>query len=471
MNKLALLISLVALVVLANRARAEVITVAQRQSIQAAIKRAKAGDTIRVMPGRYKESLYIDKDGVRLSGVIEDGRWPVLDGENVLNDGILVAGHDVTVERFVVRRYLGNGIMTQGANNFAILNNRVEGPGFYGIFPQYGQNGLVSHNVVSGNVTGIYVGMSKNLDVLHNESANNQDEGIEIENSSEVLVEDNYSHGNAVGIVLHLIPGLPIKTAERAIVRNNFVIKNDRGIEAKTEASSAPVVESGLGQYPNGTGILIDAQDSSTIEGNLIEGNPSGAIYVTDQRSGQLFPVPDPKEDPFPDDNKILENRFIENGQKPYGRTLKLLTYLKQTQAPDLLVVGTGRGNCILSKDSLSTLGAESWSECPKGTSSDALTSMRLKHPVTNTPLTLEQKGRLAWLAVCTGCHTYSTRLMGPPMVAARAPYMGNPQKLADWIAHPTKKRADYPAMPPQNYLPPEVRLEVAKYVLEQLQP
>ena len=48
---------------------------------------------------------------------------------------------------------------------------------------------------------------------------------------------------------------------------------------------------------------------------------------------------------------------------------------------------------------------------------------------------------------------------------------MGNPQKLADWIAHPTKKRADYPAMPPQSYLPPEVRLEVAKYVLEIKEP
>jgi parallel beta-helix repeat protein len=423
------------------------------------------------MPGLYRESLYIDKDNIRLSGVIKDGKWPILDGENVLNDGILVAGHNVTIQRFLVKRYLGNGIMTQGANNFAILNNRVEGPGFYGIFPQYGQNGLVAYNVVSGNVTGIYVGMSKNIDILHNESADNQDEGIELENSSLVLVEDNYSHGNAVGIVLHLIPGLPIKIADQAIVRNNFVIKNNRGVEAKTEASSLSVIDSGTGQYPNGTGILIDAQDSSTIEGNLIEDNPSGAIYVTDQRAGQIFPVPDPKEDPFPDNNKILENRFVGNGQKPYGRTLKLLTYLKQNHAPDLLVVGSGRGNCVLDKDALSTLGADSWSECHSGTTSDAVTTMRLKEPVASAPLTLEQKGRLAWLAVCTGCHSFSTRIMGPPMVAARAPYMGDPQSLADWIAHPTKKRADYPAMPPQSYLPPEVRLEVAKYVLQQLEP
>jgi parallel beta-helix repeat protein len=451
--------------------RADVITVSAPQSIQSAIKRASPGDTIKVTPGTYKESLYIDKDNIRLSGVIKDGNWPTLDGENVLNDGILVAGHGVTIEHMHVMRYLGNGIMTQGANNFAILSNRVDGPGFYGIFPQYGQNGLVAYNVVSRNVTGIYIGMSKNLDVLHNEAADNHDEGIELENSSMVLVEDNYSHGNAVGIVLHLIPGLPVKTAEQAIVRNNFVIKNDRGVEAKPEESSVAVIDSGTGQYPNGTGILIDAQDSTTVQGNLVEDNPSGAIYVTDHRSSQMFPVPDPKEDPYPDDNQILENRFVGNGEKPYGRTLKLLTYLKRTQAPDILIVGTGRRNCILDKGAVSTLGADAWSECPKGTTSDAVTTMRLKDPVANAPLTLEQKGRLAWLAVCTGCHSFSTRIMGPPMVAARAPYMGDPQKLADWIAHPTKKRTDYPAMPPQNYLPPEVRLEVAKYVLEQLQP
>ena len=37
---------------------------------------------------------------------------------------------------------------------------------------------------------------------------------------------------------------------------------------------------------------------------------------------------------------------------------------------------------------------------------------------------------------------------------------------LADYIAAPTKKRDDYPEMPPQNYLDPETRLEVAKYML-----
>ena len=33
-------------------------------------------------------------------------------------------------------------------------------------------------------------------------------------------------------------------------------------------------------------------------------------------------------------------------------------------------------------------------------------------------------------------------------------------------IPSPTKKRPDYPEMPPQDYLDPETRLAVAKYML-----
>jgi parallel beta-helix repeat protein len=457
--------SLAALVALTSFcANAEVLTVPESQSIQAVIKRANAGDTIRVMPGLYKESLYIDKDNIRLSGVIEADHWPVLDGENTRSDGILVSGHNVTIENMYVKRYLGNGIMTQGANNFALLHNRVEGPGFYGIFPQYGRNGLVAYNVISGITgTGMYVGMSKNIDIQHNESFDNHGFGFEVENSSNVLIENNYSHGNTIGVVLNLIPGLPVKVEEDIVVRNNFIVGNNAN---STESQEGAAVDSGTGQLPAGTGLLINAADRSTIEGNLFEGNPGAAIFVVDHNFGQMFPVPDPKMDPFPDDNRILQNMFLSNGQHPYGRTLRLLEALKLAQAPDLLVGGRGRRNCVTSIKEVTTLGADAWTECPAGATSGNLTTMRLETPVATPPLTLEQKGRLTFLAVCTGCHSFSTRISGPPMVAARAPYMGNPQKLADWIANPTKRRADYPAMPPQSYLPADVRLEVSKYVL-----
>ncbi|MFL6603410.1 MAG: right-handed parallel beta-helix repeat-containing protein [Steroidobacteraceae bacterium] len=464
MSKLLQLIGLSFL--LCASASAEVITVAAPQTIQSAVNRAKPGDTVRVMPGLYAESVFVDKDRIGLTGVVQGDRWPTLDGANVRNDGILVSGHGVTVEHFLIKRYLGNGIMIQGANNFAVLNNRVEGPGFYGIFPQYGRNGLVAHNVISGiGGSAMYIGMSQNIDVVHNETANNAGFGIEVENSRQVLIEGNYSHGNLVGVVLNLIPGLPTKSEEQIVVRNNFIIGN-KPAELSAEAKKASVIDSGSGEPPGGTGLLINGADASTIQGNVFEDNPGAAIFVMDHNFGQLFPVPDPKVDPLPDDTKILTNHFYGNGRSPFGRTQRVLAVLKQTQAPDLLVAGSGRRNCVMGKASLSTLGADVWTECPAGSSSEALRTMRLDKPVQSPSLTLEQRGRLTWLAVCTGCHSFSSRLHGPPMVAARAPYMGNPQKLADWIAHPTKKRADYAAMPPQNYLPPEVRLQVAKYVL-----
>ena len=309
--------------------------------------------------------------------------------------------------------------------------------------------------------------MSRNVDIVHNEMKDNRGFGIEVENSDHVLIEDNYTHGNTIGVVLNLIPGLPVKKEEFIVVRNNFIVANGTDTSKPSPATLADAaIDSGTGRNPQGTGLLINAADSSTIEGNLFEDNPGSAIFVMDLYFGQMNPFPDPKVDPLPDDTRILRNTFLSNGQHPFGRTLRVLEALKQTRAPDLLVGGRGRRNCVLEKAALTTLGADSWQECAATATTNAPLTMRLAKPIETPPLTLEQKGRLTYLAVCTGCHSFSVRLSGPPMVAARAPYIGAPQKLADWIASPTKRRADYPAMPPQSYLPADVRLKVAKYVL-----
>ncbi|MGO9995966.1 MAG: NosD domain-containing protein [Steroidobacteraceae bacterium] len=463
--------SIVILSVLASlSAGAETIVVKDTQSIQAAIKKAHPGDTVQVMPGLYKETVYIDKDNIRLTGVIDHGQWPVMDGENTRSDGVLVSGHGVTVENLHIKRYIGNGIMTQGANNFSLLHNWVEGPGFYGIFPQFGQNGLVAYNYVSEIVgTGIYIGMSQHIDVLHNDTRANSAFGIEAENSDHILIEDNYTHENEIGIVVNLIPGLVTKKSENIVIRNNFVTNNtltESGYDGRTD-SGKPAIDNGTGMHPEGTGILINGGDSNTIEGNFLVGNPGAGIFVQDHLFGQMFPFPDSKIDPYPDDNKVLSNVFVDNGKHPTGRTLRLLQSLKRTEAPDLVMAGRGRRNCMSGKETINSIGAEAWTECPTDASSKELLTMRLDKPIPTPSLTLEQKGRLTYLAVCTGCHSYTTRIAGPPMIAARAPYMGgDPQTLADWISHPTKKRADYPTMPPQNYLPDDVRLEVSKYVL-----
>jgi pectin methylesterase-like acyl-CoA thioesterase len=69
-----------------------VVVVSDGESIQSAVQAAPPGTTIQVMPGTYRETVYIDKDGIRLIGVIKEGRRPVLDGEGALNDAILFSG-------------------------------------------------------------------------------------------------------------------------------------------------------------------------------------------------------------------------------------------------------------------------------------------------------------------------------------------------------------------------------------------
>ena len=51
------------------------------QLIMDAVKAANPGDVIQVFPGDYVETVYIDKDNIRLSGGIIAGKRPRVYGE------------------------------------------------------------------------------------------------------------------------------------------------------------------------------------------------------------------------------------------------------------------------------------------------------------------------------------------------------------------------------------------------------
>jgi parallel beta-helix repeat protein len=427
--------------------------------IQAAINKASNGDVIKVMPGTYKETIYIDKENITLSGVIVKGQRPLLDGENTLNDAILAAGHGVIIENFLIKHYKANGIMTQGANNFIIRNNIIVGTSVYGIFPQFGKNGLVSHNILSKvEDAAIYVGMCDNVDVVYNETFDSV-MGIETENSQNILIEGNYIHDNAVGFVASLVPGLPIKTATNTLVRNNFIINNNIDNFAPPGAIAA-----GL---PSGVGAFIFAADEVRFEGNIIKNNVSAGIVFADHASFSASAPPDPAMDPRPDKGQVLMNVFVGNGTAPKDDIAAMLVAAGIERGPDLLATGKGRKNCVQNRSSIIEAGTERWTECDAALTTADIKTFQLDKPVESAPLTLEQKGRITYLSVCTGCHTYATTIIGPPMVALQATYAGKPEELVRYLKNPIKKWPGYPEMPPQNYLPDDVLLETAKYVLQ----
>jgi parallel beta-helix repeat protein len=426
-------------------------------SIQAAVAAAQSGDIIKINPGTYSETVYIDKDDIIISGVVINGRWPVMEGNKELNDAVLYSGNDITVENLQIQHYKGNAIMGQAGNNFLIRNNNIIDTGVYGIFPEFGTNGLISHNVLSGiEDAAIYVGMCDNIHVTNNQTFDNV-AGIEIENTRHSIVENNYVHDNTGGILVFITPGLPIKTTFDTIVRNNFIVNNNTpnfGIPGSTVAG-----------IPAGTGILNMAGDQTTIEGNVITGNKVIGILITDHMNAPNVTL-DPEADPNSDEIAILDNMMWNNGYDtiPEIKALKALELVDGDV--EILNVGTSTNSCILDHDKYTTVGLKSFGTCGF-TSTASVSTYLLDEPAQRREIAAEDMGKRAYYGICAGCHSYNIKMIGPPTQIIQALYADDPQGIVDYITNPTKKRDDYPEMPPQNYLSEEVRMAAAQYMLQ----
>ena len=426
-------------------------------SIQAAVELATPGDTIQVMPGTYSETVYIDKDDIHLLGVIIEGERATLDGLKTLNDAILFSGNNIIIENFKIIDYKGNGIMSQAGNNFEIRNNQIIDTGIYGIFPQLGKNGLIEHNVVSGIAdAAIYVGMSDNIHVAYNEVFDSV-AGIEIENSRHAIVEHNHTHHNTGGILAFITPGLPVKDTYDVIIRNNFIMDNN------TPNFGAP--GSTVAGIPAGTGILIMAADDVVVEGNIISNHKTAGILITDHGNADDLTL-DPESDPNADGAMILDNVMLNNGYDTIDAVRAFALTELHTGDIDIFQIGPTEGSCINNRHRYKTVGVSDFTDCDFTNTDDIETYLlaggaepRVIHP--------SERGEIAYLGVCTGCHAYAGRLIGPSVMEIQALYADRPEALVNYINAPIPMRDNYPEMPAQNYLDAETQLAVANYILK----
>ena len=425
-------------------------------SIQSVVEMSQPGDTIQVLPGTYSETVYIDKDDIHLMGVIDQGRRATLDGRGILNDAILYSGNNIIIENFHIKDYKGNGIMGQAGNNFEIRNNLIVDTGIYGIFPQLGINGLVEHNVVSGIAdAAIYIGMSDNVHVAFNEVFDSV-AGIEIENSRHAIVENNNAHNNTGGILAFVTPGLPIKSTEDVIIRNNFVSNNN------TPNFGAP--GSMVAGIPSGTGVLIMAADDVIIEGNIISNNQTSGIIISDHSYASNVTI-DPHSEPNSDRTMILDNVMLNNGYDTIPEVMALALAELHTGPVDIVHAGPSEGSCINNRHRYQAVGIGNYENCDF-TNTDNIRSYLLADGAEPRVISADDRGEIAYLGVCSGCHSFTGRLIGPPVPVIQAMYANNPEGLAKYINAPVKKRSNYPPMPAMSYLDAETQLAVAKHML-----
>jgi len=305
-------------------------------SIQAAIDAASPGDTIVVPPGRYHESVRIGKSGITVRG----SRGSILDASGLAVGIRAAAGpggpgcppptlRDITIDGLRVENADFTGVLLRGVDGFTVKDGVYTSNEEYAIFPICSRNGLIEGNHVEGSDdAAIYVGNSHQVVVKHNH-ARSSTVGIEIENSTHLVIRGNTTIANTSGIVTFVLPGLAVPITEDVLIERNTVMRNNRPNPVAPD-------EDVVGLIPAGTGILTVGADRVTVRDNQVVANNSGGIAVITLP----LPNPDPRVDPVPDNNQVISNVTLTNGRYP-----------DRLRSPypgaDLIYDGTGTGNCF----------------------------------------------------------------------------------------------------------------------------
>jgi parallel beta-helix repeat protein len=332
-------------------------------TMQAAANAAETEDTILVEPGTYVEEVELKDSGLTVRGLKEctSGQRPlVLPPSPASQNGIFWCGSrlgggclnhadNVLLKSLEVNNFDENDVFTVGVVGVTYDDMVTRGPSTagvtrYGLFPILSDGVLIENCLASGiSDAALYVGQSINIIVRFNE-VHSSVAGIEIENSANAEVHNNYAHDNAGGILVFKLAGLPVQSSDCHYVHDNTSVNNN-----------GPNYGEGIvGTVPSGTGMLMLSTDTTIFENNTITGNKSIGMLFIDQEALNALIDPDPFPTPSPDqdvnDNALRGNILTGNaydqdpGTAGLGADLMMLPFFRSGNCQDSNTYGTVNG-------------------------------------------------------------------------------------------------------------------------------
>jgi hypothetical protein len=328
-------------------------------TIQSAVNKAKAGDTIKVANGTYKEGVVVSgasKRYIKLVGNPKDPSKVVLEatGSKNKSNGLWIkdAVH-VTVDGFTAQHYKANGFFALRADNYTFNHLKSFRVGVYGVYAFHSVGGLMENSEAAWNSdSGFYIGetppQAKPVrSIVKNITSYGNVLGWSGTNMRYVTISQSKFYNNGTGIVPNTLSTEKYPPEEDNIITDNDIFWNNFNyyVGAPFKVGKAATDSTA---YPVGVGVLLFGGRHNRIDNNRIYGNwLSGAGMI--QQIILLAKRPDISNLVG---NQITNNQFGSNGGDLNGR--------------DLAYDGTGTDNCISGNTGVqATVGAADQSGYP----------------------------------------------------------------------------------------------------------
>jgi Right handed beta helix region len=309
-------------------------------TIQSAVNKASAGDTIRVANGTYKEGVLVkgaSKRYIKLIGNRNDPSKVVLEanGAKVKSNGIQVrdAVH-VTVDGFTAQHYKANGFFALRADNYTFTNLQAFRVGVYGIYAFHTVGGTMTDDVAAWNSDGgFYIGetppQAKPVrSIVKNIAAYGNVIGWSGTNMRYVTISKSKFYNNGTGVVPNALSSEKYPPAEDNVITDNDIFWNNFNYYVGAPFKVRPAAADSTA-YPVGVGVLLFGGRGNRIDGNRIYGNWLTGAGMIEQFLLKAK-VPDASELAG---NQITNNQFGLNGTDLNGF--------------DVTYDGNGTNNCI----------------------------------------------------------------------------------------------------------------------------